>query len=74
MCGWLILLNINNFSLRHVRFLLFKAAPTFFYIELTNFYQNHRLYLKSKSIEQLLGDLSSPSTIKTSCSPVSTNE
>ncbi|KAI8849171.1 CDC50/LEM3 family [Chytridium lagenaria] len=47
----------------YVRFRVFEAipAPVFLYIRLTKFFQNHRLYVKSKNDEQLkAGDLGSP--------------
>lgn len=31
-------------------------SPVYFYINLTNFYQNHRLYMKSKSVLQLANE------------------
>jgi len=43
-------------------------APVFLYYGLTNFYQNHRRYVKSRDDKQLLGKLSQ-STFNTDCSP-----
>jgi len=43
--------------------------PLYFYYKLTNFYQNHRRYVKSRSDEQLSGAASSDST-NSSCSPL----
>lgn len=48
--------------------------PILFYYQLTNFYQNHRRYVKSMDTDQLLGDAQSNSTIKgSSCDPLTTN-
>ncbi|CAD8059969.1 unnamed protein product [Paramecium sonneborni] len=48
-------------------------SPVFFYYQLTNFYQNHRRYVKSKSPFQLSGtDLSEGELDE--CDPVVTNE
>ena len=45
------------------------TAPIYVYYRLTNFYQNHRLYFKSRNPDQLSGDVLSESDI-TSCEPV----
>ena len=47
-------------------------APVFFYYELENFYQNHRRYVKSRDVDQLMGTARSVSDISTTCSPVTT--
>lgn len=40
------------------------------YYELTNFYQNHRLYVKSQSVEQLLGqEITDFEKLKSDCDP-----
>ena len=45
--------------------------PVLFYYRLTNFYQNHRRYVKSLDTDQLLGKAVSVNTIKTgSCDPL----
>lgn len=45
--------------------------PVLFYYRLTNFYQNHRRYVKSLDTDQLLGKAVSVSTIQTgSCDPL----
>jgi hypothetical protein len=46
------------------------AAPVYFYYKLTNFYQNHRRYVKSRSDPQLRGD-DNPDT--TNCDPLEKN-
>ena len=46
------------------------AAPVYFYYQLTNFYQNHRRYVKSRSDAQLRGDLTADTS---SCDPLQTN-
>jgi len=45
------------------------AAPIYFYYQLSNFYQNHRRYVKSRSDAQLRGD-SNPDT--STCDPLTT--
>jgi len=42
-------------------------GPVFIYYGLTNFYQNHRRYVKSRDDKQLLGDLDS--TTNSDCNP-----
>jgi hypothetical protein len=44
------------------------------YYRLTNFYQNHRLYIKNLDADQLLGTASTGSTIHTNCDPLATND
>lgn len=46
-------------------------GPVFVYYELHNFYQNHRRYVKSKSVNQLQGENIS-STDFSDCKPVVT--
>ncbi|CAF9926749.1 MAG: hypothetical protein HETSPECPRED_006414 [Heterodermia speciosa] len=47
------------------------GPPVLFYYRLTNFYQNHRRYVKSLDSDQLKGDAVSVSTIKSgSCDPL----
>jgi hypothetical protein len=45
-----------------------------FYYKLTNFYQNHRRYVKSKSNSQLLGNVLDVDAIKSDCDPVIRNK
>jgi hypothetical protein len=45
-------------------------TPIFLYYRLTNFYQNHRKYVKSLSYDQLHGDEISQMDAASSCSPV----
>lgn len=45
-------------------------GPVFVYYELHNFYQNHRLYAKSVSDEQLKGKSISSETAQTDCDPI----
>ncbi|CAO3607165.1 unnamed protein product [Mucor fragilis] len=47
-------------------------TPIFLYYRLTNFYQNHRKYVKSLSYNQLHGDVITPADAASSCSPVAT--
>ena len=44
--------------------------PILFYYRLTNFYQNHRRYVKSVDIEQLKGSAVSAGSISGDCSPL----
>eukprot|EP00475_Leptophrys_vorax_P007482 TRINITY_DN1472_c0_g1_i1.p1 TRINITY_DN1472_c0_g1~~TRINITY_DN1472_c0_g1_i1.p1 ORF type:complete len:320 (-),score=81.09 TRINITY_DN1472_c0_g1_i1:36-995(-) len=46
-------------------------SPVYFYYKLTNFYQNHRRYVKSKSTSQLMGN--SDSSLSSNCDPLVTN-
>lgn len=47
------------------------GPPVLFYYQLTNFYQNHRRYVKSYDQNQLAGDFRSNSTISSSdCDPL----
>jgi hypothetical protein len=46
------------------------APPILFYYRLTNFYQNHRRYVKSVDIEQLKGSAISAASISGDCSPL----
>jgi hypothetical protein len=46
------------------------VAPVFMYYRLTNFYQNHRRYVKSFDAMQLRGDRLTASGLSASCSPL----
>lgn len=48
-------------------------APIYLYYKLTNFYQNHRKYVKSLSYNQLHGDIISEAEAKASCAPIDVN-
>ncbi|KAI8987154.1 CDC50/LEM3 family [Pilobolus umbonatus] len=45
-------------------------TPIFLYYKLTNFYQNHRKYVKSLSYNQLHGDVITAAEATSSCSPI----
>lgn len=45
-------------------------APIYLYYRLTNFYQNHRKYVKSLNYNQLHGDSISEGEATSSCSPM----
>lgn len=47
--------------------------PIFFFYELENFYQNHRRYLRSKSLTQLSGENIDLSTAEKNCDPIIKN-
>jgi len=46
------------------------VGPLYVYYEITNFYQNHRRYVKSKSVRQLLGMESDMHNLVLDCSPL----
>lgn len=48
-------------------------APVYLYYRLTNFYQNHRKYVKSLSYNQLKGQVITPADASTSCTQMSTD-
>lgn len=50
------------------------TGPVFVYYELRNFYQNHRLYAKSLSSDQLKGNTPSNSNLKSDCDPIIYNK
>ncbi|KAI9027181.1 CDC50/LEM3 family [Phycomyces nitens] len=45
-------------------------APIYLYYKMTNFYQNHRKYVKSLSYSQLHGEKITPGEASASCSPM----
>ncbi|RCH78470.1 hypothetical protein CU098_000780, partial [Rhizopus stolonifer] len=45
-------------------------GPIYMYYRLTNFYQNHRQYIKNYDPDQLLGKTVSSSTLHTNCDPL----
>lgn len=49
------------------------TAPIYFYYGLTNFYQNHRKYLKSRDAEQLAGTIKGSGDL-TNCEPIIYNK
>ncbi|KAL7333855.1 alkylphosphocholine resistance protein lem3 [Mucor circinelloides] len=49
-------------------------GPVFLYYRLTEFYQNHRQYIKNFDSTQLLGDVVAPSTLRTNCDPLAFND
>jgi hypothetical protein len=44
--------------------------PVYLYYELTNYHQNHRLYVKSRSADQLAGEDIDSEDISTECDPI----
>jgi len=48
------------------------VAPVFFYYQMENFYQNHRRYVKSRDVDQLMGTIQTVSTLSSTCTPVVT--
>ena len=44
------------------------SGPVYLYLEYQNYYQNHRIYLKSRSKDQLAGHYDS--TLSTDCAPL----
>lgn len=57
-----------------IRFNISQAleGPVFIYYRLTNYYQNHRRYVKSFSSDQLMGSAVAASALATDCNPIST--
>lgn len=49
-------------------------GPIMVYYQLTNFYQNHRRYVKSKSNDQLSGKVLLESQVKSDCEPIVLNK
>ncbi|RCH79994.1 hypothetical protein CU097_001523, partial [Rhizopus azygosporus] len=45
-------------------------GPVYMYYRLTNFYQNHRQYIKNFDSSQLLGDVVPSTTLHTDCDPL----
>ncbi|KAG1138508.1 hypothetical protein G6F37_010465 [Rhizopus arrhizus] len=45
-------------------------GPIYMYYRLTNFYQNHRQYIKNFDADQLQGNIVSSSTLHTDCDPL----
>lgn len=56
----------------HIQFNLPKTLdpPLYMYYHLTNFFQNHRMYLESYDLEQLKGIAVTPGDIASDCSPL----
>jgi hypothetical protein len=46
------------------------TAPVYFYYRLTNYYQNHRRYVKSRDDAQLRGEMRSFADVSSNCNPV----
>lgn len=46
------------------------SGPIYMYYRLTNFYQNHRLYIKNFDQNQLLGERVGQSTLNENCGPL----
>lgn len=46
------------------------SPPIFLFYEIDNFYQNHRRYVKSKSLKQLAGETISESEVESLCDPI----
>ena len=49
------------------------TGPIFMYYRLTNFYQNHRLYIKNYDPNQLSGHVVDRTILNTNCGPVGIN-
>lgn len=49
------------------------SGPIFMYYRLTNFYQNHRQYIKNYDSDQLDGSVVSTDTLNTNCGPMAIN-
>ncbi|KAF7723054.1 hypothetical protein EC973_002388 [Apophysomyces ossiformis] len=70
--------NPNNLTIRRciLDFTVPKTmqGPVFMYYRLTNFYQNHRQYIKSFDADQLAGRPVSLSTSSASCAPLAATD
>ncbi|RUP43260.1 CDC50/LEM3 family, partial [Jimgerdemannia flammicorona] len=70
--------NPNNISITRcaIEFFLPQPlkAPVFLYYRLTNFFQNHRRYVKSFDASQLKGEAVGAGTLDTSCAPLGSND
>lgn len=67
---------VNNNTVCQIIFMIPETIqpPVFFYYRLTNFYQNHRRYVKSLDQTQLLGKKKrSADEIKDNCAPLTTD-
>ena len=58
-----------NFTMKHD-----MKKDVFVFYRLKNFYQNHRRYMKSKSIKQLKGNIMKEGDIKDDCEPITLNK
>lgn len=56
---------IVNFSIPHE-----MTQPIFLFYEIDNFYQNHRRYVRSKSLKQLAGEDISDDEVSKNCDPI----
>lgn len=65
--------NITSTCTCTIKFALTSSfpAPVYIYYGLTNFYQNHRRYVKSRDDNQLLGQSVTSYTVNSDCSPYS---
>ncbi|KAI8338992.1 CDC50/LEM3 family [Chlamydoabsidia padenii] len=67
--------NPNNFTIKQctLDFTIPSTmqAPVFMYYRLTNFYQNHRQYIRNVDTNQLLGTPVDAGTVGSNCDPVS---
>ena len=57
-----------------MNFLLFLQKSVYVYYGLTNFYQNHRRYVRSRDDNQIHGNSMSPSDLNDDCDPYKTVE
>ena len=80
-CNSILMDNVKNFENDNYEFQYCRInltvektieKPVMFYIELHNFYQNHRRYIKSYSAKQLKGKILSTKEIKDECDPIIT--
>lgn len=55
-----------------IHWLIFFQKSVYIYYGLTNFYQNHRRYVRSRDDDQLHGDSKSPGSLIDDCDPYKT--
>lgn len=67
--------NYNNCSLNDTCYVPFEVrskmdSPIFLFYEIENFYQNHRRYVRSKSLTQLSGEDIDEDSLSKYCDPI----
>lgn len=56
----------------YIKFHFFMQGTVYMYYGLTNFYQNHRRYVRSRDDNQLNGQVMDPSQLVDDCNPYKT--
>jgi len=71
-CSFALNNSINNTCIVDITLDNTFNPPVMVYYQLENFYQDHRRYIKSRSLSQLQGNALSVSQISSDCDPVTT--